>query len=443
MTDPEARDWFAGQYEGFMGEGMDGMWTDLGEPELHPDDMRHHGGSTAEVHNAYNLLWARTLYRHWTEEWRPNERPFNLTRSGYAGMQRYAPFLWSGDVGRTFTGLQEQPELLLNMGMSGLAYYSSDLGGFTGETTPPELYARWMQKGALTPMMRPHGVDNQPTEPWRFGQEVEDAARSMVRLRYRLMPYLYSLAWENHRTGMPLVRPLFFADPDNERLHEYTNAFLVGDALLVAPVLEEGAREKSVRLPEGRWINWHTDRAYPGGQTVTVDAPLGRLPMFVKAGATLPMRPVAPHTAAQPADTLRLQAYPDAGASHPFTLYEDDGTTLDYEDGAYAVTRLQTRVEARPDETADVTVEVGAASGAYDGQPAERTLQAVVHRIASAPARVTAGGEALARRDSPEAVAERGGWTYDADQNRVHVQLRGRTHDAHTIRLSGAALGGS
>ncbi|MFP4228672.1 MAG: TIM-barrel domain-containing protein, partial [Salinivenus sp.] len=394
-------------------------------PERHPADMRHHQGTRDEVHNVYNHLWAQLLFRHWREE-RPNQRVYNLTRSAFAGTQRYNPTLWSGDVARTFEAFRPQIPFLLNMGLAGFSLYGSDLGGFTGEGPSPELYTRWMQHGALSPTMRPHGSDA-PTEPWRFGAQAETITRDMVRLRYRLMPYLYTLAWESHRTGMPMVRPLFFDDPSDDRLHEVEDSYLLGEALLVAPVLRDSARTRTVRLPEGTWVNYWTDEAMEGGRTVTVDAPLDQIPLFVRGGALVPMRPVAPHVDAQPADTLTVAVYPDSGRQASVSLYEDDGSTRAYQEGAYAQTELTQQLHARPDGTADLSVAVGESVGRYEGQPRERTVRLRVHRVAQRPEHVTRNGEALARRD----------WQYDDAEDRLTVQARGPVDQSHRIVMKG------
>jgi len=427
VTDPQAQDWWWKQHPPFMGEGMAGFWTDLGEPERHPTDMRHHLGTRDKIHNVYNFLWAQTLFRNW-RDWRPNQRIYNLTRSGFAGMQRYNPTLWSGDVSRTFKAFRLQVPFLLNVGLAGFGFYGSDLGGFTGGTTTSELYARWMQHGALSPTMRPHGVE-QPTEPWHFGDEVEAIVREMVRLRYRLMPYLYTLAWKNHRTGMPLVRPLFFADPSDERLHDVHQSYLFGEDLLVAPVLRDSARTRTVTLPEGTWIHFWTDERMEGGQTVTVDAPLDQIPIFVKGGAIVPMRPVAPHVEAQPRDTLDLAVYPDSGPRGSFTLYEDDGKTLDYQEGAYAQTQITQQLRSRSDGTADLSVTVGDAVGTYAEQPEVRTVRVRVHRVSRTPDRVALGGQPL----SQNVRAGRDGWHYDAEGDVLTIRFRGSVHESHRI----------
>ena len=436
LTRPATREWWWAQHPPFMGEEMAGLWTDLGEPEKHPDAMQHHMGPAPQIHNAYNLLWAETLFHGWREI-RPNQRIFNLTRSGSAGIQRFGTVHWSGDVRRSFTGLAQQSSLMLNAGLSGLAYYGSDIGGYLGDTRSPELYVRWMQHGALTPTMRPHGVDNVPTEPWRFGAEAERISREFVRLRYRLMPYLYTLAYQNHTEGLPIARPLFFADPSDETLHDYAGAHLLGDALLAAPVVRDSARTKAVRLPRGRWMDWWTGETVDGSRTVTANAPLDRIPLYQKAGTIVPMRPVRMHVEAQPADTLLLSIVPElpsAATPSPepaaFTLYEDDGATLNYQRGAYALTRITQHA------TADaLTLTVGAASGDYDGLPAERTVRATVHRMDAAPQEVRAGERALSERTTQAELQRDGGYRYDADRNALILQVRLPTHTAHSLHV--------
>jgi alpha-glucosidase (family GH31 glycosyl hydrolase) len=244
------------------------------------------------------------------------------------------------------------------------------------------------------------------------------------------MPYLYTLAWQNHRTGIPLTRPLFFADPSDEQLHEAEHSYLFGESLLVAPVLRDSARRRTVPLPEGTWINYWTDEAVEGGRSVSVDAPLNQIPLFVKGGAILPMRPVAPHTAAQPADTLGLAVYPDSGRTGSFSLYEDDGRTLNYQDGAYAVTDLTQRLHPRSDGTADLSVSVGAAAGTYGGQPQARTVRARIHRVPRPPDRVQLNGRGVSRRVRPQGGP---GWHYDSAANRLTVQFRGPIDEAHRL----------
>jgi len=291
-----------------------------------------------------------------------------------------------------------------------------------------------MQHGALTPTMRPHGVDNLPTEPWRFGEEAESIIREHIRFRYRLMPYLYTLAHENHTTGMPIARPLFFADPADSDLQDESDAYLLGDALLVAPVLEDGVRTVDVPLPSGDWLDIHSNAIVEGGETVQMDAPLDRIPVLIREGSIVPMRPVAPHTAAQPRDTLMLKVVPGPDAAS-FTLYEDDGESMAYTEGAYALTSItQSMSEAAGEANGqDLVITIGAAAGSYDGMPAERTVRASIARVDRAPDSVTVNGEPLRRRSDEAAVQRMGGYSYDAEARTLSVQARLDTRQAHRI----------
>ena len=238
FTNPAARAWWWSKHPAFLGSdsgGVAGLWTDLGEPERHPSDMQQFLGSAAKIHNMYNLLWAKTVFEGFNAL-RPGQRTFNLTRSGFAGIQRYGVIPWSGDVANTYTGLAAQLPMLLNMGMSGLAYHNSDIGGFCCGSTPAELYIRWMQYGAFCPVMRAHGT-GRSTEPWGYGAQAEAIARSMIELRYRLLPYTYALAFENYRTGMPLARPLLFDDPTDAGVLSNASTYLWGNDILVSPVV--------------------------------------------------------------------------------------------------------------------------------------------------------------------------------------------------------------
>ena len=439
VTDPDARDWWWRQHPPFMGDVMAGLWTDLGEPERHPNDMQHHLGPTPKIHNVYNNLWAQTLYRG-LRAWRPEQRVFNLTRAGTAGIQRYGTVLWSGDVSRTWTGFQAQLPMLLNTSLSGVPFYSSDLGGFAAGTTTPELYIRWFQHGTFTPTMRPHGDDRQPTEPWRFGDEAERIARRFARLRYRLMPYIYTLAHTAHDTGTPMVRPLTWANPQDPALQTEDDAYLFGDALLVAPVVRDSVRQKEVTLPQGTWINYWTDAVVRGGRTVTVDAPLDQIPLFVRRGHILPTRPVASHTGAQPVDTLGLEIYPSPDASAPYTLYEDDGITTAHTEGQFATTRIRQFWETQFDGTQDLVLHIGGTAGEYDGAPSQRTVHAVIHQMANAPSQMRVDGLPVPLRASRQAMEQRGGAYYNGASERVHIQFRGSIRRAHRIEVSGVGL---
>jgi alpha-glucosidase (family GH31 glycosyl hydrolase) len=422
MTNPDARRWLWDRYEDVFRSGIAGLWTDLGEPERHPWDMEHYAGSAPDVHDVYNLLWAKTIYEGFSE-YRPTERVFNLTRSGYAGIQRYGVFTWSGDVSRSYGGLAVQVPIMLNTSLSGLAYHSSDLGGFTGWTSP-ELYVRWMEFGAFNPVMRAHGVDNQGTEPWARGPEAEGIAVEFIRLRYSLLPYLYSLAWENHETGMPITRPLFFHDPQDPHVAGISDTFLFGPDILVAPVTVEGVRQREVYLPKGEWVDFWTDSLYAGPESVLADAPLDRIPLFVRAGAILPMQPVMDYTDEAPLDTLILHVYPRLGQTREvFTLYEDDGVSRDYEAGGFALTSLAQEMIRDGADTL-LRVEVGEAAGSFSGLPRSRTVLATVHLAGEAPRWVRHDSLSLLPRGSSDDLMVNGdGYFYDSASHLLHIKI--------------------
>jgi hypothetical protein len=429
FTNAEARAWWWDEHRELIDSGVAGLWTDLGEPERHPDDMVHALGPAPAVHNIFNLLWAETVADGLMRD-RPGERIFNLTRSGYAGLQRTGSVTWSGDVARTEGGLAVQIPLMLGAGMSGLAYHGSDLGGFAGEATP-ELYVRWLQLGALAPIARAHGVDNTPTEPYGFGQQAERIVRDALRLRYRFLPTLYTLTEAHHRTGVPIARPLFFADPSDAALANDASAFMLGEDIIVAPVIDPDATSKTVRLPRGAWVEaWINDpeneRVMEGGRSVTVDAPFDRLPLFIREGSLLVLGPALRYSDERPADTLTVVAYPSATENGRFDLYEDDGETTDYMAGKSARTVIEsTTLSASP----SYAVTVGAADGAFEGLPTERVYVIDIRRVAQAPRSVLLDGVAVPSVASPaELIAAGDGFVFIPDENRLLIQTTGSVH---------------
>jgi alpha-glucosidase (family GH31 glycosyl hydrolase) len=439
MSNPDAQSWLWTEYVDFMATGVAGLWTDLGEPESHPWDMEHYIGATPKVHNIYNLLWAKTLFEGFSG-YRPGDRMVNLTRSGYAGIQRYGVLTWSGDVSRSFGGLAVQLPIMLNMSLSGMGYHSSDLGGFTGWTSA-ELYSRWIQFGAFNPVMRAHGVDNQATEPWGYGSEAEGIAKGYISLRYRLLPYIYTLARETYETGMPMARPLFFYDPDDPLLANHSDAYMFGPYFLVAPVVVDGQRQKSVYLPDGTWIDYWAGSVHTGGTTTLVDAPLDRLPLFVRAGAIIPMQQVMDYVGAEPADTLLLDVFPTfSDVPDTFHLYEDDGESLDYMQGEYTKTPLfQSLNYGGMDHALEITVD--SARGSFPEMLANRTLVATVHLIENAPSFVLLNSDTLdAYPSSPDLFGGGDGYFYDTGGDLLIVKFEHDIAAASVITVEGINL---
>ncbi|MFE2326447.1 glycoside hydrolase family 31 protein [Streptomyces sp. NPDC059385] len=300
FTDPAVREWWGGMYAERLARGFSGFWHDMNEPVSFapfgdttlPRSARHSmdgaGGDHREGHNVYALAMARAGWEGLLRL-RPAERPFLFSRSGWAGMQRYGG-TWSGDVESSWDGLRASLALVLGLGLCGVPYSGPDVGGFGGSPSP-ELYVRWLQLGAYLPLFRTHSaIWAGRREPWEFGPEVEEHARALLAERDRLRPYFVTLAHLARRTGAPYVRPLWWGNPEDRRLRNCEDAFLLGDALLVAPVLECGADRRAVRLPRGRWYDTATGAAHEGPGQVLLDAPRGRIPVLARAGAVVPVR---------------------------------------------------------------------------------------------------------------------------------------------------------
>ncbi|MGW2229599.1 glycoside hydrolase family 31 protein [Streptomyces formicae] len=300
FTDPRAREWWGRLYGERLKQGFSGFWHDMNEPVSFaafgeatlPRSARHAlegaGGDHREAHNVYGLAMARAGYEG-LRELHPDERPFLISRSGWAGMQRYGGS-WSGDVSTGWPGLRASLSLVLGLGLCGVPYSGPDVGGFDGSPSP-ELYLRWFQLGSYLPLFRTHAAMGAGRrEPWEFGDEVLEHARVALAERRRLLPYFVTLAHLARRTGTPYVRPLWWGGPEDRALRDCEDAFLLGDSLLVAPVLESGVRQRTVRLPRGRWYDTATGKAYEGPGQVVVEAPLSRVPVLARAGTVLPVR---------------------------------------------------------------------------------------------------------------------------------------------------------
>ncbi|MEW1829886.1 TIM-barrel domain-containing protein [Streptomyces sp. NPDC088196] len=300
FTHARVREWWGGLYKERLAQGFTGFWHDMNEPTSFaafgestlPRSARHdlegRGGDHREAHNVYALCMARAAYEA-LRELAPQERPFLFSRSGWAGMQSYGG-TWSGDVATGWPGLRASLSLVMGLGLCGVPYSGPDVGGFDGSPSP-ELYLRWFQLGAYLPLFRTHAsLRAGRREPWEFGAEVLEHARVALVERRRLLPYFMTLAHLARRTGAPYVRPLWWGAPEDRALRDCEDAFLLGDCLLVAPVLDPGSDRRAVQLPRGRWYDTETERAYEGPAQILLDAPLSRIPVLARAGAVLPVR---------------------------------------------------------------------------------------------------------------------------------------------------------
>lgn len=356
FTEPDCRAWWGEQYAPLLDMGIDGFWNDMNEPavfdsESHtmPDDVTFDGGGEPGIHlryhNVYGMQMARATFEG-LRGLRPNRRPFVLTRAGFAGAHRYAA-TWTGDNRSDWPGLVLSLPMVMNLGLSGHAISGPDIGGFKGEPSP-ELFGRWLQANALFPFCRVHSAKpnwqdpdaplGSPQEPWAFGTEWERINRASIELRYRLLPYLYTVVEEATRTGVPPVRPLMLEYPHDPECERLDDQYLVGTDILVAPVLEEGAFARSVYLPDGGWYDFWTRERFEGGRRINVEAPLDRLPLFVRAGAAIPTQPIVQHTGECAAQPITWLAF--LGERAEGDLYEDDGDSMAYLNGAFSITHL-------------------------------------------------------------------------------------------------------
>ncbi len=383
-----ARDWFWQFYRMLFDQGIAGTWGDLGEPEVHPAETRHflsEAGIEAgadEVHNAFGHEWTRMVYENQVAEY-PEMRPMIMMRSGFAGTQRYGIIPWTGDVARSWGGLKPQVELSLSMGLTGLAYTHSDLGGFTHGIPPDhfkeieqELYVRWLQYGVFQPVYRPHAQEGVPPEPVFQDRETRNIVRDFIRLRYRMLPYNYTLAWENATTGMPLMRPLFFEDESDIARIDEKDAYLWGDAFLVAPVTDPGVAAVDVPLPVGAWFDFWTDQRFEGGATVSVPVDLETIPVMVRAGSFVPMIDDIDTTADYSSERLTLHYYADDSVrSATGSMFEDDGKDrLSIKQGRFELLRFGARQDGD-----SLSIDLRREGGVYDGRPDERSLDIVIH----------------------------------------------------------------
>ncbi|HEX8007806.1 MAG TPA: glycoside hydrolase family 31 protein [Trebonia sp.] len=304
-THPRGREYIWSRVrDGYYSRGVRAWWLDACEPELvpeHPDNLRYHLGPGLEVGNLYPLLNAKAFYDGMTAE--GEDEIVSLCRSAWAGSQRYGAAVWSGDVGSTFEDLRRQIPAGLNIGLSGIPWWTTDIGGFKGgDARSPsfrELLVRWFQFGVFSPLCRLHGFrmpgtmsgamqSGAPNEPWSFGEQVYEILRQWLALRERLRPYVMDTMRVAHTEGLPPMRPLFLNFPADETCWEIDDQFLLGDDLLVVPVVVEGATERRVYLPAGaRWLDAWTGAAHPGGQWLTAPAPLERIPVYVRDGGTV------------------------------------------------------------------------------------------------------------------------------------------------------------
>jgi oligosaccharide 4-alpha-D-glucosyltransferase len=388
VFNPDARRWFWEQYRRQIEIGIAGWWGDLGEPEKHPAKMQHFIGSAEVVHNLYSHYWHKMLWDYYSLEY-PEVRLFNLNRSGFAGSQRYSVYPWSGDVSRDWNGFQVQPLAVLGMTLSGFSYMHSDLGGFAMGEPDEELYLRWLQYGAFNPVFRPHGDTNAPVEPIAYSDNAQKIIKEYIDLRYRMLPYNYSIAWLNSIKGTPLTKPLFFEEPDNDEISNIDDTFLWGPNLLIAPILEKDAKMRKVYLPKGKWYDFFTDQVMNGGKWIEKSTTLENIPVFARGGGFIPMINPIKNTTAYTSEILIIHHYYDPEIiNSEFIIYDDDGETKSaYEKGLYELLEIKSM---HFDSFVLFTFNRKEAFN-YNGKPATRNIELLIHGYNSKPGKIQTG----------------------------------------------------
>jgi oligosaccharide 4-alpha-D-glucosyltransferase len=431
VFDDKGQQWFNNIYQKLYQQGVSGWWGDLGEPEVHPSDTLHtlSDGSVVNadaIHNVYGHQWAKMVFDNQLDM-NSEQRPFILMRSGFAGSQRYGMIPWTGDVSRSWGGLKPQVELSLQMSLLGMAYTHSDLGGFAGgETFDQEMYIRWLQYGVFQPIYRPHAQDNIAPEPVFHDKKTQDILREFIKLRYKLLPYNYSLAYQNSTTGMPLMRPLFFeykfeenlesgvGSKDDLAVFDNASSYLWGDAFLVTPVVSANVSSVAVNLPSGVWFDYFTNvnnpaKKYKGNQTIHLPTRLETLPVLVRAGSFIPMIDDIQSTQDYDASKLSLHYYADKSVSTAnYEMYEDDGKTYQaIEKGSFELLQFSAKQQdqqlsiklTRKNQVNNLSsnkdqtqVETGLG---YASMPKQRTISMVVHNITQAPNKINLNNKVI------------------------------------------------
>lgn len=339
FTNPKVREWWSGLFGGLVEDGVRGVWNDMNEPAVFeegtfPPDVRHdfdgHPCSHRKAHNVYGMQMARATYNGMKKFQRVN-RPFTITRSAYAGTQRYAA-VWTGDNVASWEHLKIANIQCQRLSVSGISFAGSDIGGFV-EHPEGELYTRWIQMAVFHPFFRTHtSGDHGDKEPWTFGPKYEGVVRKFIELRYQLLPYIYTVFWQYVRYGTPMLKSGFLENQEDVEAHNRQEEFFMGDHIMVCPIAQPRAEGRWVYLPEGTWFHFWDDKPYTDAGETWIEASLDQAPIFVRAGAVIPNYPVQQFVGEKNIEALTLQVYYGASATKS-VLYEDAGDGYDYKDG--------------------------------------------------------------------------------------------------------------
>lgn len=368
------------------------------------------GETIRKLHNIFPIAYAKASFEKFQEY--NGVRGFNQTREGYAGIQRY-PYIFAGDWPSEWQYFAPVIKAGINIGLSGVGYWSHCMGGFEHDADP-ELYIRWVQFGMFSPVAHVFGMDHPGyKEPWNYGEEALEIFKQYDLLRYSLLPYIYSQSYKMHETGVPLMRALVFEYQDDENVYEIGDQYLFGDNILVCPVTTKDAQTRVVYLPEGTWYDYWTGEKFEGKRYLNTLTPIDRMPMFIKAGAVIPTQTPVQYIG-QEADTITLEVYPGSGS---FSLYEDDGFSLDYKEGVFSKTLFTAE-----EKSSGTVISIGAPEGKYKTSSHAYKIKA----LGEEPAEVRIQGKKMDRVDHAAAFNRAdvaSGWFYDAEKKTTWVKL--------------------
>ncbi|UOR11004.1 glycoside hydrolase family 31 protein [Halobacillus amylolyticus] len=347
FTNSKVRKWWGRKHKFYTDLGIEGIWNDMNEPAVFNETktmdvkvMHDNDGDLKthrEMHNVYGLYMGESTYNG-MKSLLDGKRPFLLTRAGFSGVQRYGA-VWTGDNRSFWEHLSMALPMCMNLGLSGVAFTGPDVGGFAHGTSA-ELLARWTQFGTFTPYFRNHSaLEFARQEPWSFGEKYESIIKKYIELRYKWLPHLYTLFKEASETGVPVMRPLLMESPYDSNTYKLSDQFLIGENVIIAPILKPDTRHRVVYLPEGDWYDYWNDHKYRGGNHVLVEADLDTLPIFIKAGAVLSEGEVKQSTAVAD-EKMTIHVYPVEEGQSAYTFYDDDGETFAYQDGITVEKRI-------------------------------------------------------------------------------------------------------
>ena len=423
FTKEETKVWWAGKLSGMLDQGIKGFWNDMNEPAVWgkfvPDIVEFYnygyGADHKKIHNVYALEMAKATNIA-TEN--SSERHFVLTRAAYAGIQRYSA-VWTGD------NVADGDHLLLaclmpqSMGISGIPFIGSDVGGFGGYPSQ-NLYARWMQLGAFTPFFRGHSCTGfQAKEPWNMGDEIERITGEAIKLRYRFLPYLYNEFYNAAQTGLPIMRPMFLNYQDDAECYtnDATRQFMIGENLLVAPVVNENDVFKKLYLPKGRWMSFDEGKIYEGNRWIIVDAPLSKIPLFIKEGAVIPLQDWQNYVGEKEITEYEYRVFP--GEFSSYSLYEDDGISYKYREGAYSITEIT--VEKEWPEALIISYKKP-----YDKYESRiKSLKFKIYDMGE-PENVSLSGDNLKKYNSEKELEKGEGFFFDSESNVLYIKVKDR-----------------